>query len=68
MKPEKMAKKLARVIYKKRKRAVLGWDAKLMNLTAKIAPVRGLALIAWVMKKSKSKVFSNVFNETEKGE
>ena len=68
MKPEKMAKKLARVIYKKRKRAVLGWDAKLMNLTAKIAPVRGLALIAWVMKKSKSKVFSNVFNETEQGE
>jgi short-subunit dehydrogenase len=68
MQPEKMAKKIARVIYKKRKRAVLGWDAKLMNLTAKIAHVRGLALIAWVMKKSKSKVFSNVFNETEKGE
>ncbi|MBQ4269867.1 MAG: SDR family NAD(P)-dependent oxidoreductase [Clostridia bacterium] len=68
MKPEKMAKKLARVIYKKRKRAVLGWDAKLMNITAKIAPVRGLALIAWVMKKSGSKVFSNVFENKKKGE
>jgi short-subunit dehydrogenase len=68
MKPEKMAKKLARVIYKKRKRSVLGWDAKLMNITAKIAPVRGLALIAWVMKKSGSKVFSNVFENKKKGE
>ena len=61
MPAEKMAKKIAKTILKKRKRAVLGWDAKLMNLTAKLMPVKGLALIAWVMKISKSKVFSNVF-------
>ena len=61
MPAKKMAKKMARKILKKRRRAVLGWDAKLMNLTAKIMPVKGLFLIRWVMKISKSKVFTNVF-------
>ncbi len=63
MPASKMAKKIAKKIVKRRKRAVLGWDAKLMNLTAKLMPVKGLALIAWVMKKSRSKVFANVFEE-----
>lgn len=63
MPASKMAKKIAKKILKKRRRAVLGWDAKLMNLTAKIMPVKGLFLIRWVMKASKSKVFSNVFDE-----
>ena len=62
MPAEKMAKKIAKSIVKRRKRAVVGWDAKLMCLTAKVAPVRGLALIRWVMKASKSKVFTNVFD------
>ena len=61
MPASKMAKKLARKILKKRKRAVLGWDAKLMNFTAKVAPITGLRIIRWVMKKSGSKVFTNVF-------
>lgn len=63
MPASKMAKKIAKKILKKRKRAVLGWDAKAMNLVAKIAPVKGLSLIAWVMRISKSKVFTNVFND-----
>ena len=58
----KMAKKMAKAIVKRKKRAVLGWDAKLMNFVAKVAPVKGLALIRWVMKVSKSKVFTNVFD------
>jgi short-subunit dehydrogenase len=61
MKPQKMAKKMARAIYRRKPRAVLGWDAKAMAFLAAIAPVKGLSLIAWVMKKSKSKVFKNVF-------
>ncbi|MBR4942683.1 MAG: SDR family NAD(P)-dependent oxidoreductase [Clostridia bacterium] len=61
MPAEKMARKLARKIRNKRKRAVVGWDAKLMNWTAKLFPVFGLRLIAGVMKISKSKVFHNVF-------
>ena len=62
MPAKKMAKKIAKRIYKRKKRSVVGWDAKLMCFVAKIAPVKGLALIRWVMKTSKSKVFTNVFN------
>lgn len=61
MSAEKMAKKIAKKIYKRKPRAVLGWDAKAMNFTAKIMPVKGLKLICAVMRKSKSKVFKNVF-------
>ena len=57
-----MAKKIAKKILKKKRRAVLGWDAKLMNLTAKIMPVKGLFLIRNIMKASKSKVFTDVFD------
>lgn len=63
MPAKKMANKLAGCIYKRKKRAVVGWDAHGMNLAAKLMPVKGLALIAWVMKKSKSKVFTNVFKQ-----
>ncbi len=63
MPAERMAKKIAKKIYKRRKRAVLGWDAKLMCFTAKIMPVKGIFLIRNVMQKSKSKVFKNVFKE-----
>lgn len=59
----KMAKKILRKIYGKRKRAVIGWDAKLMNFVAKVAPVKGLTLICNAMKKSNSKVFKNVFKK-----
>lgn len=59
--PEKMAKKIARCVYKKRRRAVLGADAKAMGFLTWLMPVKGPALISWVMKKSGSKVFANVF-------
>lgn len=61
MPPEKMAKKLLKKIVARRARAVVGWDAKAMNLMAKLFPVKGPQLICWVMKKSGSKVFKNVF-------
>ena len=64
--PKKMAKKIVKSLVRRKKRAVHGADAKMMNLTAKIAPVKGLWLIAWVMKISKSKVFTNVFERKEK--
>ena len=63
MPADKMARKIARRILKKRKRSIVGWDAKLMNLTAKCMPVIGLSLICGVMKASKSKVFKNVFDK-----
>ncbi len=61
MPAERMAKKIARKILKKKKRAVVGWDAKCMSIVARIAPVKGLSLIRFVMKASGSKVFKNVF-------
>ena len=66
MPAQRMAKKIARRILRRRRRAVLGWDAKFMHLTAKLFPVSGLALIAWVMKISKSKVFQNVYDYEKK--
>ncbi len=68
MPAQKMAKKIACKIYRKKKRAVLGWDAKLMNFLAKIAPVKGPALIAKIMKISKSVAFENVFEYKQSGE
>lgn len=62
----KMAKKIAKKILKKKRRAVVGWDAKMMNFTAKIMPVKGLFLIRGVMKASKSKVFTEVFDYNSK--
>lgn len=67
MPANKMAKKIAKKILKKKRRAVVGWDAKLMNLTTKLMPVKGLFIIRSVMKASKSKVFTEVFdNKTQK--
>lgn len=66
MPARKMAKKIAKKILKKKPRAVLGWDAKLMNFTTKIMPVKGLFLIRGVMKASKSKVFTEVFDYNPK--
>ncbi len=57
----KMAKKIMRRIIRRKKRSVLGWDAKFMSFTARIMPVKGPALIRWIMKISKSKAFTNVF-------
>ena len=66
MPAEKMAKKIVRRVLRRRRRSVVGWDAKMMSFTAKLMPVLGLSMIAWVMKKSKSKVFKNVFNDENK--
>ncbi|MBR2904093.1 MAG: SDR family NAD(P)-dependent oxidoreductase [Clostridia bacterium] len=65
-KPDKMAKKIVRALRRRRRRSVLGADAKAMALLAKVAPVKGLGLIAWVMKISRSKVFTNVFERERK--
>ena len=62
MPAEKMANKIAKKILRRRKRAVLGLDAKLMSFCAKVLPIKGLFLVRGVMKTSKSKVFKNVFD------
>lgn len=61
MPADKMARKIAKRIVKRKKRSVLGLDAKFMSITAKLMPVKGPAFIRWIMKISKSKAFTNVF-------
>ena len=63
MPASKMAKKIARRSLRRKKRSVVGWDAKFMSATARLFPVKGPALIRWVMKISKSKAFTNVFTK-----
>ncbi|MBQ9728041.1 MAG: SDR family NAD(P)-dependent oxidoreductase [Clostridia bacterium] len=58
---QKMAMKIAKRILKRKRRSVLGMDAKLMNVCTKWMPVQGLFLVGGVMKASRSKVFSRVF-------
>ena len=59
---EKMGASIAKAIYQRKYHTVIGVDAHLMNTAAKVAPANGLALVRWVMKTSKNKVFSQVFD------
>lgn len=63
MPADKMARKIVKCILRCKKRSILGFDAKFMAFTAKIMPVKGPAFIRWIMKTSKSKAFTNVFNQ-----
>ena len=63
MPADKMARKIAKCILRRRKRSILGFDAKFMAFTAKVMPVKAPAFIRWIMKISKSKAFTNVFNQ-----
>ena len=62
-KPQTMAKKIARVALRRKKYAVLGVDAKLMNFIATVSPVKGMRLIRNVMKKFGAAYFNEVFDE-----
>ncbi len=62
-KPQNMAKKIVRVALRRKKYAVLGIDAKLMNFVATVAPVKGVRMIRNVMKKFGASYFNGVFDE-----
>ena len=61
--PKKMASWIIKKILRKKKRAVLGVDAKAMNFLAKLAPVGGPKLIRSILKKFGAKYFGSVFVE-----
>lgn len=63
MPAKKMARKISKKILRKRRRAALGWDAKLMSFFTRLMPVKGLFFIRGVMKASGSKVFKEVFKK-----
>lgn len=61
--PEKIVKKMLKKIARRKKRIVLGFDAKLMDFFARLFPVFTLKAIRWVLKKSKISLFDEVFKE-----
>lgn len=58
---EKMAKKIVKVIKRKKSRAIIGFDAKCLNLVYKIAPQTSGKFIGYIMKKSKLNSFKKIF-------
>lgn len=60
---EKLAKKVVRIIKRKKARAILGIDAKALNIMYKTTPQTSGRLIGWVMRKTKMKTFENIYNK-----
>ncbi len=66
MNVDKMARKIVRVISRKKARAIIGFDAKLVNFMYKCTPQTSGRLIGWVMKKTKMKTFEDIFEKENK--
>lgn len=60
---DKMVKKIVRGLKKKKRRMIFGADAKIMLFMYKHFPRSSPKLFRFVMKKSKQKVFENIFND-----
>lgn len=65
MPADKMARKIIRVIKKRCRRAVLGLDAKLINLLYKFFPRSAGRICGKVLKSAKVQLFSDVFKNEE---
>lgn len=65
MPANKMARKIIRVIKKRCRRAVLGLDAKLMNVLYKFFPRSAGRICGKVLKSAKVQLFSDVFKNEE---
>ena len=61
-KKEKMANKIYRAIIRQKRRCVFGSDAKLMNILYSRFPKSAPKLFAKILKKSKLKLFEDIFN------
>ena len=62
MPAEKMANKIFKGIVKKKRRMIFGADAKLLNFFYKLMPKTTTKLVKKVLKKSKMKLFEDIFN------
>lgn len=63
MKQEKMSYKIYKAILRKKSRKIIGKDAHLMNFFYKLFPRLTMRLIASILRKSKNKVFNDVFTD-----
>ena len=59
---QKSSLKIIKKINKKRKKIVVGWDAKLMEFGYKIMPVKIGLIINYFLKKSKLELFSDIYD------
>jgi len=60
-KPEVLASKIFKAIEKKKNRKVVGKDAKVLNVLAKICPILTIKFYEILIRKSKAKVFEKIF-------
>ena len=65
MSAERMAKKIVGVLARRKARAIIGLDAKLLNFLYKIIPQKTGNLLMKIMKKSKLKSFSEIFEDKD---
>lgn len=63
MKADKAARKIVRIIKRKKSRAIIGMDAKLINFMYKLTPQTSGRLIGSVMRASKLKTFENIYKK-----
>lgn len=65
MKSDKMVKKIAKGIVKKKGRMVIGFDAKLMDILYRFFPRTSQRFLKWIFKTSKVSLFDNVFDRNK---
>ena len=58
---EKMAERIVKAIKRRKRRKILGADAKAMHLLSLIFPRSAPKIIGWVLKKSGYELFDAVF-------
>lgn len=63
MPADKMAKKIVKKLRRKKRRIVIGIDARFMSGLYRLAPNISTKLFAWIFKKSKLPLFDEVFKE-----
>lgn len=63
---DKMSKKIYKGILRKKKRMVLGFDAKIMDFGYRLFPKTTTKMFTGILKKSKLKLFDDVFKENKK--
>ena len=61
MPADRMAGKIFRGIRKKKRRMIFGFDARILNFFYKLMPKTTTLLVAVVLKKSKMKLFDEIF-------
>lgn len=62
MRADKAAKKIAKALHRRRRRRVLGIDAKLLSAITRISPKAGTRMMRRIMKISRLSSFQNIFD------